>query len=84
MNGDSTQAQSRQLQRIAIARCDRRQIAQRLQDLDLACTCLDDGSLQVDISYPIAALQLWSVMQQFTAPRSALVARLTQCWRHSD
>jgi hypothetical protein len=83
MNGDSIRAQSSQLQRIATARCDRRQIAQRLQDLDLACTCLDDGSLQVDISHPIAALQLWSVMQQFTASRSALVDRLTQCWRQS-
>lgn len=84
MNGDSIQAQPSQLQRIMIARCDRRQIAQRLQDLDLACTCLNDGSLQVDIANPVAALQLWSVMQQFTAPRSALVARLTQCWHQSN
>lgn len=83
MNGDSTQAQPSQLQQIKIARCDRRQIAQRLKELDLTCLCLDDGSLQVDISHPLAALQLWSVLQQFTASRSDLVHRLTRCWQQA-
>ncbi|HEY9660658.1 MAG TPA: Asr1405/Asl0597 family protein, partial [Allocoleopsis sp.] len=63
--------------------CDRWQVCYRLQDLDIPCDCLSDGSLQVEINNLTAALQLRSVVQQMTESRQQLADRLEQCWKAS-
>jgi hypothetical protein len=74
-----SQPPSRQV--VEIARSDRWLVYQRLQELEIPCWCLPDGSLQVEIVSPLAALQLWSVVKQFTGHRKELIKRLNRCWR---
>lgn len=68
-------------QQIAISRSDRWQVHQRLEELEIASTCLRDGSLKVEIRSPLTVIQLRSVLQQFTASRQQLVDWLEQCWQ---
>ncbi|MEX0269185.1 Asr1405/Asl0597 family protein [Leptolyngbyaceae cyanobacterium UHCC 1019] len=63
----------------SISRCDRWLACQRLQDLNISCQCHSDGYLQVEITHPIAILQLRSVVQQITASRLELVDWLERC-----
>ena len=67
-------------QTIAVSRCDRWQVQHRLQELGIPCTCPASGNLQVEVNSLIAAMQLRSVLLQFTANRSDLVIWLEQCW----
>lgn len=60
---------------------DRWQVYQRLQELEIPCWCETNQPLKVEINSPVAAIQLWSVMQQFTTSRQVLVATLEQTWR---
>lgn len=69
-------------QKLAIARCDRWQAHQRLCELDIPCTCLENGDLYAEIANPVAAVQLRSVVKQFTASRAALIDWLEVCWQH--
>ncbi|MEA5564027.1 MULTISPECIES: Asr1405/Asl0597 family protein [unclassified Anabaena] len=55
---------------------DRWQIYQRLQELDIPCWCEASQPLKVKISSPVAAIQLWSVIRQFTASRQDLISTL--------
>lgn len=66
--------------RLTIDRTDRWTIAHRLQELQIACWCLEDGSCWVDIPNSTTALLLRSVIHQVLAPRKDLVAWLEQCW----
>jgi hypothetical protein len=59
---------------------DRWQVYKRLQELDFSCACGMNKPLTVDISNVAAAIQLWSVVQQFTAPRCELILGLERCW----
>ena len=61
---------------------DRWQIYRRLQELDIPCRCETNQPLTVEISNPTAAIQLWSVVQQFTGCRQDLVSTLKKCWQH--
>lgn len=65
---------------LTISRCDRWLACQRLQDLSIPCHCTEDGYLRVEVDHPTAIVQLKSVIQQLTAPRTALVDWLEQCW----
>lgn len=66
---------------IEIARCDRWLLCQRLADLAIPCGFLDDGNVWVTVENFSTALQLRSVVQQLTASRLELIARLEQCWK---
>ncbi len=68
---------------VVLPRCDRWQVYYRLQELDICCDCLSDGSLQVEINSPVAALQLRSVVQHITESRQQLAERLEYCWKIS-
>jgi hypothetical protein len=68
-------------QTIAIDRSDRWQVYHRLQELQIPCTCLKDGRLQVEVNTPQAVIQLRSVLQQFTHSRLQLCDWLERCWR---
>jgi hypothetical protein len=80
MNSYSSSCEAGFKQTLSVPRCDRWQIYHRLQELDILCTCLQDGKLQVEIHHPGEISQLWSVLQQFTASRQQLVRWLEQCW----
>jgi hypothetical protein len=60
---------------------DRWQVYQRLQELEIPCCCETNQPLQVEITHPSAALQLWSVTRQFTASRQDLIFTLERCWQ---
>ncbi|BAY09703.1 Asr1405/Asl0597 family protein [Calothrix sp. NIES-2098] len=60
---------------------DRWQVYQRLQELEIPCWCESNQPLTVEISSPIAAIQLWSLMRQFTHNRQDLIWSLEKCWQ---
>jgi len=64
-----------------IDRCDRWQVSQRLQELNISCQCASDGQLTIEIQHPIDILQLRSVIQQSTASRTDLLDWLERCWQ---
>ncbi|WP_374189043.1 Asr1405/Asl0597 family protein [Scytonema millei] len=59
---------------------DRWQVYQRLQELEISCWCDAGQPLKVEIADPTTAVQLSSVLKQFTASRQDLVGWLKQCW----
>jgi hypothetical protein len=66
---------------VAVARSDRWQVCRRLQALEIPCCCNGSGGLEAEINSPLAAIQLWCVVRQFTASRSELVVQLNRCWQ---
>ncbi|MDB9476718.1 Asr1405/Asl0597 family protein [Dolichospermum circinale] len=60
---------------------DRWQVYQRLQELDIICICETNQPLIVEINNPTAAIQLWSVIQQFSASRQDLIKNIENSWR---
>ncbi|MDB9457502.1 hypothetical protein PN480_06575 [Dolichospermum circinale CS-1225] len=60
---------------------DRWQVYQRLQELDVICVCETNQPLMVEINNPTAAIQLWSVIQQFSASRQDLIENIENSWR---
>ena len=56
------------------------QIYHRLQELNVPCSCMSDGSLQVQIDNWIAAILLHSTVIQFTASRLSFIDLLQRCW----
>lgn len=66
---------------VVISRSDRWQAYQRLKSLEVPCWCEKQGCLQVEVNSPLAAIQLWSVMQQFSGSRQQLITWLHRCWQ---
>jgi hypothetical protein len=61
--------------------CENRwQVYQRLQELGISCQYTMHSPLEVTINHPTHHIQLWSVVQSFTMPRSILVQWLEKCW----
>lgn len=60
---------------------DRWQIFHRLQELDIPCTYRPESGLRVEISSPVAAIQLWSVLRQLNTSSRRLAQWLEQCWQ---
>ncbi|MBD2523426.1 Asr1405/Asl0597 family protein [Nostoc sp. FACHB-133] len=60
---------------------DRWQVYQRLKELDIPCTCTANQPLKVEISSPVIAVQLWSVIQRLTASRQDQILTLECCWK---
>jgi hypothetical protein len=60
---------------------DRWQVYQRLKELDIPCTCIANQPLKVEISSPVIAVQLWSVIQRLTASRQEQILALEYCWK---
>lgn len=59
---------------------DRWQVYQRLKELGIPCSCGTNQPLTVEIGNTIAAVQLWSVVRQFTTARAELIRSLELCW----
>ncbi|MBN3924106.1 Asr1405/Asl0597 family protein [Nostoc sp. NMS4] len=60
---------------------DRWQVYQRLEELNIPCSCAANQPLKVEISNPTAAVQLWSVVRRFTASRQDQILTLECCWK---
>lgn len=56
-------------------------IYQRLTDLGVPCEYAPYQPLRVEVSSPLAALQVWSVVRQMSAPRETLIDWLEHCWQ---
>lgn len=63
-----------------IDRCDRWRVHQRLQELQIACWCPEDGKLWIAIENCKDAILLRSAIQSFTTPRPELIDWLERCW----
>jgi hypothetical protein len=61
---------------------ERWQVYQRLQELDIPCWCEANEPLTAQIDNTLAAIQVWSVMRQFTLSRQELICTLELCWQH--
>lgn len=66
---------------VTVNRADRWEVYRRLQELDIACDCKTDRPLQIEIYSPTAAIQLWSIVKSFCAPRHELLRWLDRCWQ---
>ena len=62
---------------------DRWFVYKRLQELDISCWCAINQPLQVQINTLQDAIQLFSVVRQFTRPRQVLIDSLESCWHSS-
>ncbi|MDF5722125.1 MAG: hypothetical protein PUP91_16880 [Rhizonema sp. PD37] len=60
---------------------DRWQVCLRLQELGIQCWCETNQPLKVEITTTSEAIQLWSVIQQFSASRQDLIRNLEFCWQ---
>ena len=49
--------------------------------LEIECSCQTNQPLRAAPSNPQTAIQLWSVIKQFTANRQELIDWLNQCWQ---
>jgi hypothetical protein len=58
---------------------DRWQIYTRLQELNISCSCGMNQPLTVEIRSVATAIQVWSVVRQFTVPRYKLIQALERC-----
>ncbi|WP_298616065.1 Asr1405/Asl0597 family protein [uncultured Thermosynechococcus sp.] len=58
-------------------------IYQRLTDLGVPCEYAPYQPLTAEANSPLAALQVWSVVRQVSAPRHTLIGWLEQCWNYN-
>ncbi|MGP1371771.1 MAG: Asr1405/Asl0597 family protein [Almyronema sp.] len=65
-------------------RIERWNIYNRLQELAILCHCAKGQPLQVQINTVTELVQLWSVIQQFTAPRQTQLAYIERCWQQAE
>jgi hypothetical protein len=66
---------------VLVNHADRWEVFRRLQELDIPSWCESNKPLTVEIKDTVAAVQLWSVMQQLTASRQDSIRMLERCWR---
>ncbi|MEH2080916.1 MAG: Asr1405/Asl0597 family protein [Nostoc sp.] len=79
MKSYSSEIQINQL--VEVNWVDRWQVYQRLEELDIPCSCAANQPLKVEISNLTAAVQLWSVVRRFTASRQDQIWTLECCWK---
>lgn len=66
---------------IDIEQTNRQKVYERLQQLEIPCSWGDGEPLQVRVENPVAALQVWSVLQQYAPSDAAVRQRLKRCWQ---
>ncbi|MBC5794428.1 MAG: Asr1405/Asl0597 family protein [Sphaerospermopsis kisseleviana] len=66
---------------IDVSWSERWQVYQRLNELDIPCHCQSNQPLQVEITNPQIAIQVWSVVRQVKAYRQDLICHLKDCLR---
>jgi hypothetical protein len=60
---------------------ERWRVGRRLMELGIPAICTGDGRLRVEVSTPLAVLQVRSVIRQHTARRQELLDGLEVCWQ---
>lgn len=55
----------------------------RLQELNITCSCKEDGLLRVQINSCTAAILVRSIVMQILASRAELVDWLERCWNYN-
>lgn len=80
MNSNLPESETQSVRVVEVNRIDKWQVYQRLQALQISCHCAIDRPLQVEVADIGTAIQLWSVVRQFTASRSELIDWLNRCW----
>lgn len=65
---------------LQVDRIDSWRIYERLQQLSISCELTSGKPLRVQVNTAAVAVQVWSVIQQFTASRQVSVERLERCW----
>lgn len=53
----------------------------RLRELAIPCDCRCGNPLQVQVTTATDAIQLWSVIQQFTSSKPTSIDYLERCWQ---
>lgn len=76
---DATEIDS--LTTLHIDSVERWNVFHRLQALSIPCQCACGQPLQVKITTATTAIQVWSVVQQFTSPRACSIDHLNRCWK---
>ncbi|MEC4814272.1 MAG: hypothetical protein SAK29_13505 [Scytonema sp. PMC 1069.18] len=74
-------SQSQEKYVVEVNWADRWLVYRRLQELGISCSCESNQPLTIEISDVTTAIQLWSVVRSFTAPRQDLIHTLKQCWK---
>jgi hypothetical protein len=49
--------------------------------LGMSCACESNQPLIVEVNNTTEAIQIWSVIQQFTGSRQDLIRSIENCWR---
>lgn len=65
---------------LKINRSDRWCVYRRLKELNVSCSCPEDGTLWVEINGWVEAILLRSTIQHFTGSRNELTTWLERCW----
>ncbi|WP_088240695.1 Asr1405/Asl0597 family protein [Calothrix rhizosoleniae] len=60
---------------------DRWLVYKRLQELEIPCSCEMNQPLTVQISNPVALIQVWSVIRHSSASRQQLIRILEKSWQ---
>ncbi|MBE9116921.1 hypothetical protein IQ249_13520 [Lusitaniella coriacea LEGE 07157] len=79
MNSTNPEPETEQV--VDIQGIERWSVYRRLQELHIPCHCATHQPLQVTLNNSTAAIQFWSVVQQFKASRGELVEWLNRCWQ---
>lgn len=69
---------------LEVDRINRWNIYNRLRQLGIPCQCRIGHPLVVQVGNADTAVQLWSVVQQFTAPRVVTLDYLERCWQQQS
>lgn len=68
-------------QEVTINWLDRWQVYQRLQELQIPCSCATNQPLRVEINSVTQAMQLRSVLKQINCSRQELQQWVQHCWQ---
>ncbi|MEA5508948.1 hypothetical protein VB715_04150 [Crocosphaera sp. UHCC 0190] len=82
MNSTNLPLESSQV--VQVEWSDRWIVYHRLQELHIPSYCATHQPLQVQLSSPTEAIQLWSVIKQYSASRRELIEWLHTCWQAKE
>lgn len=78
MNANNPHWQSSQA--LSLRGTERWEVYQRLQELEVICSCQSNEPLKVSLQTPTDLVLLWSVSRRITSGRSELLYWLKRCW----
>ncbi|PSF38719.1 hypothetical protein C7H19_04215 [Aphanothece hegewaldii CCALA 016] len=67
-------------QALSLKGSERWEVYQRLQELEVICSCQSHEPLRVSLQTPTDLILLWCVSRRVTSGRSELLCWLKRCW----